>query len=274
MKITSETMTKKFGKRYILENIDWNIDEENWLLFGANGSGKTTLLSILAGYERPTSGRIFMDGYELNGKNREEIRAQIGFVSRSYFGRFFHTEPILDIILSGKTASLQAKASAITLADVRLAKDLLDLFGLGKYLRYGFSDLSKGQQQCVLIARAFMNRPQTLLLDEPCGGLDLLMRQVFLKKVEYLAETFGTQFIYVTHHTEEILPIFQKGLLLKDGRIHSQGMVERVFNSKNLSDFFKRDVEAYWQDGHLSIELPKNIWQENQSVLRNLYQTR
>jgi iron complex transport system ATP-binding protein len=115
----------KLGKQYLLNHIDWNVYEgEHWAIFGTNGSGKTTLLSIIAGFKSPTCGTLSVLGQEYNEENIFELRRQVGWVSSSFFDRYFKNETVLQIVLSGLTGSFNITYE-ISDADVRKAKKLL-----------------------------------------------------------------------------------------------------------------------------------------------------
>ena len=251
----AENLGLKKGSKYILKNIDWDIHAgENWVLFGLNGCGKTTLLAILAGYQSGNEGSNYLFGKMVDYDNYAELRKQVGFVSSSFFDRYLEKETVADIVLAGKFGTLGIVGD-ITDADVRKAKAFLRMLGLEKKMRYPYDCLSKGQQQRVLIARAMMHEPQVLLLDEPCSGLDIIAREVFLHNIQDLAEQNGMAIIYVTHHTEEILPFFHKAALMKDGELVAKGALKDVFSEKILESFFGVKTSVLWTEQHFFINL-------------------
>jgi len=238
-----ENATLRFGNKVVVKNVNWNINEgENWAFLGLNGCGKTSLLSMLAGYMGPVSGNIKLFDAIVTQENRKELRKNISFVSSSFFNKIFRKEQVLDIILSGITEDLFINQDVVRMRDVNKARALLAIYNLQDYLRYSYDQLSRGQQQCVLLARALMKRSRILILDEPCEGLDLLKRDLLLQQIyELTDENIGV--IYVTHHTEELTPIFNKAIFMREGQIHSQGDFETMFEKRNLEDFFKRKVK-------------------------------
>ena len=212
----------KAGNRFILKNIDWEVQKgQHWVVFGMNGSGKTTLLSIAAGYMGYTHGELEVLGQTYNDENILDIRRRIGWVSASFFDKCLSREPVLDIVLAGKTATLGVDDS-ITDADVRRAKALLTELRLKSKINYPFDFLSKGERQNVLIARALMGNPELLILDEPCTGLDVFSREYLLSTIRKLAENTDVTIVFVTHYTEEIMDVFSNCMLLKDGRIYAK----------------------------------------------------
>lgn len=257
--IKAESLSVKEGRNYIVHDVNWQVNSgENWVLFGLNGCGKTTLLSILAGYTNETMGKVSLFGETLTAENVMPLRRRIGWVSSSFFDRYLHYESIQDIVLAGKHGALGFQGT-LSNQDVRQAKALLTQFGLKSKMRYPYDTLSKGQQQRVLIARALMGKPEVLVLDEPCSGLDIYAREYFLHMLQDLAEEQGITVVYVTHHTEEILPFFDKAILMREGKIHSQGELQTVFSDANLTDFFGVTTETLWTQSHFFINLD---WQQ------------
>ncbi len=252
----AEDLSLKSGSKLIVKDLNWEIKTgENWVLYGLNGCGKTTLLSILAGYKSANFGKNYIMGQEVTEDNFLALRQDIGFVSSSFFDQYLSNEIILDIVTAGKYGTLGFQEEEPSDGDVRAAKALLREFGLGKRDRYPFNTLSKGQQQRVLIARALMANPKVLILDEPCSGLDLIAREQFLLRIAQMAEEKGITMVYVTHHTEEILPFFNKAALMRDGVIHSQGDLQDVFCDDNLTDFFDKKARVLWTEQHFFINL-------------------
>ncbi len=255
----AESLGLKKGSKYILKDIDWNIHAgENWVLFGLNGCGKTTLLSILAGYQSGNEGSNYLFGEKVDKTNYTELRKRVGFVSSSFFDKYLEKETVADIVLAGKFGTLGIMGD-ITDADVQKAKAFLRMLGIEKKMRYPYDCLSKGQQQRVLIARAMMGEPKLLLLDEPCSGLDIIAREVFLHNIQDLAEQNGVAIIYVTHQTEEILPFFNKAALMKDGMLVAKGALKEVFSEEVLKPFFGVKTNVLWTEQHFFINLDLQI---------------
>ena len=223
----------RMGKRYLLKDITWQVRAgEHWVVYGMNGSGKTTLLSIAAGFKHYTAGSLRVFGENYQDGNVLALRKKIGFVSSSFFDGLYSRESILDIVLSAKTGGLSVD-SDITLADAIFAQKLLKSLNLGDKLTRQFDMLSKGERQNVLIARALFNRPQLLILDEPCNGLDVYNREYLFNTLEALAPQ--VTLIYVTHYTDEISPLFGKTLLLKNGAVFAQGETQTLFTDETIS---------------------------------------
>ncbi|MBQ3205435.1 MAG: ATP-binding cassette domain-containing protein [Peptococcaceae bacterium] len=240
--IETRKLSCKAGYRYLLKDVDWTVHKgEHWLVFGMNGCGKTTLLSILAGFRAFTGGSLKVFGETYNADNVLGLRKKIGFISSSFFDKVLSRESVLDIVLAGKYGTVGLNALPEN-KDVIHAKALLRELHLKDKINRPFHLLSKGERQNVLIARALMGKPEMLILDEPGTGLDVFAREYMLSTVQDLAENTDMTIIYVTHYTEEILEIFDKCMLMRNGRILQLGETESLFTESNISDFLEYPV--------------------------------
>lgn len=232
------------GVRYLLNNINWQVKKgEQWVVFGRNGCGKTTLLSIIAGYKSYSKGILEVLGENYHADNILDIRKRIGWISSSFFDKCYQHESVMDIVLSGKFATMGVSFD-LTNHDIIRAISLLESVGMKEKIKSSFDVLSKGERQNVLIARAFMNHPEILILDEPGTGLDVMARANLLKTVQRLAMREDTTTIYVTHYPEEILPSFEYCLLMKNGAVYKQGRTMDLLNSDEMSNFFDELVQV------------------------------
>lgn len=257
--IKSENLSYKIGNKMLLKNINMSIlEQENTVLWGLNGSGKTVLTSILSGYRSFSQGSLKLFGQDVSVNNIDQLRKKIGYISNSFFDDYYREESALDVVLSGKFGSLGIEYD-VTKDDVRRAKSILKRLGISAGGRYPYSVLSKGQKQAVLIARAFINEPQLLILDEACDGLDVLMRSMFLNTITYLAKEQKTTILLISHYTEEILPFFSKIILLKKGEVFAQGMIEEMFTSEKISDFLGEKIEIRNQDNEWKFKSYRDI---------------
>lgn len=236
-------------RQCILKEINWRVEPgENWAIVGLNGSGKTTLLNIINGYIWPSKGSVRILDKEFGRVDIWEIRRSIGWVSSSLQERLYPHEVVVNIVLSGKYASIGLYEQPRT-SDIDRANTLLEQIGCAHLAKRRYETLSQGEKQKILIARALMSRPKLLILDEPCTGLDIFSRDQFLKAIEKLCqEKEVPNLLYVTHRIEEIMPVFPKALLLRKGEVHSLGNTTTVLTSKNLTDFFGLPVDVQWRD--------------------------
>jgi iron complex transport system ATP-binding protein len=227
------------GGTVILDDVNWRVRRgEHWAILGANGSGKTSLLSALTGYLMPTAGNLSVLGETYGESDWRELRKKIGLVSSSVRQRMAGDEPALLTVASGKYAMIDFWGR-LTRAEKAEASRRLRQIECGHLAARPWRVLSQGERQRVLIGRALMARPRVLILDEPCAGLDPAAREHFLQFLQRLgAQKNSPTLVLVTHHVEEIMPVFSHLLVLKDGRVLAAGKKADVLNSKNLSAAF------------------------------------
>ena len=230
--------------KYILKDINWHVNRgEHWVILGPNGSGKTTTLNMVNGYIFPSQGHVKVLEFEFGHSSIIELRKRIGWVS-SALSQFIPTNDYpLHIVLSGKFASL-GLWEKVDDDDIARANEILDLLKIRHLAERKYGMLSQGEKQKVLIGRALMNHPDIIIFDEAFNGLDIFARHDMEITINELAEGNIT-FIPVTHNTDEILPVFGKALLLKDGQVHSQGDIDDMIQYDNLSDFYGANVDVF-----------------------------
>src|SRR5277367_5846518 len=223
----------------ILHDLNWRVDPgQHWVILGANGSGKTSLLSALTGYLMPTAGEISLLGQNYGRSDWRELRKKIGLVSSSLRQMMADDEPALEIVASGKYAMIDFWGR-VSRAEKSQALKLLRQVECEYLTERSWGVLSQGERQRVLIGRALMARPKLLILDEPCAGLDPAAREHFLQFIQRLgARKNAPTLVLVTHHVEEIMPVFSRALILKNGKVLAVGGKLAVLNSKNLSSAF------------------------------------
>ena len=244
------------GNHALLSNIDWSVKKgEHWVVFGLNGSGKTTLLSIIAGFRGYTSGSVNVFGSPYTEENILEKRKRVGWISSSFFDTYYQREAVLNIVLSGISGKLGMNRWDVTNDDIKRAKSLLIELGLKDKMHRTFDLLSKGERQNVLIARALISDPELLILDEPGTGLDVFAREYMLATVRALAANKERTIIYVTHYTEEILDIFDKCLLLRNGKIYATGPSEELFTDVAMSTFLNYPARVVQAADHFYVDV-------------------
>ncbi len=244
------------GKNYLLNHVDWKVKKgEHWLVFGLNGCGKTTLLSVIAGFRAVSDGIVKLFGQPYTKENILNVRKKIGWVSSSFFDKYYTKESSLNIVLSGLFGTLGIDY-AIQDEDVVRAKQLLQKLHVGDKIHTPFSLMSKGERQNVLLARALISQPELLVLDEPGTGLDVYAREQMLELVRTVAEKTDVTIVYVTHYPEEIqTDIFKKCLTLKKGRVFAQGDLVDVMNNQTISALLEIPVHVIQRNNVLGIEM-------------------
>lgn len=234
--------------REILKNINWEIKkDENWALLGLNGSGKSTLLSMIPAYTFATSGEVSVFEKKFGTCVWAEVKEKVGFVSSSLntFSDSLNNQTLNNIVLSGKYNSIGIYQE-ITQKDREKANNIIKDFKLSHLKLNKYITLSQGEQRKTLLARAFMNEPSLLILDEPCSGLDIRAREIFLKTLE--ENKSDIPFIYVTHQIEEIIPSITHVAILDNGEIVSQGNKFEVLTEENLSKLYGIDLKIEWSN--------------------------
>lgn len=246
-----KNITFKRDGRKILKDINWKVCEsENWALLGLNGSGKSTILSMIPAYTFATSGELSVFGKTFGSCVWNDVKAKVGFVSSTLnnFSDRLNTQTLSDVVLSGKYNSIGIYQE-ITQQDREEANKIIDDFKLTQLKTNKFSTLSQGEQRKTLLARAFMNKPELLILDEPCSGLDIRAREIFLKSLEENFKNKNMPFIYVTHQIEEIISSVTHVAILDKGEIVAQGNKFEVLTKENLSKLFDIDLKIEWSNG-------------------------
>ena len=234
----------------ILHDVNWQVQRgEHWVMLGANGSGKTSLLSALTGYLMPTAGDISLLGSIYGESDWRELRKKIGLVSSSIRQMMADDEPALETVASGKHAMIDFWGR-VTRSEKSQARKLLKQVECAYLAERPWGVLSQGERQRVLIARALMAKPRMLILDEPCAGLDPAARENFLQFIQRLGgQKKSPALIFVTHHVEEIVPVFSHALILKDGGVLASGKKAAVLVENNLSTAFAARTRVQWQSG-------------------------
>lgn len=240
----------------ILRDVAWRVERgEHWVILGSNGCGKTSLLKALTGYLTPSAGEIELLGERYGESDWRDLRLHIGLVTSALQASVPPDEPALETVVSGKYAQLDLWVK-LTPADRRAALKLLRFTGAGQLAGRLWGQLSQGERQRVLIARALMAKPRLLILDEPCAGLDPVARTGFLAFVNSIARApRGPALVLVTHHVEEITSGFTHALILKAGEVVAAGPVNTTLTSRTLSHAFGATVRLIRKrDGfHLAV---------------------
>ncbi len=243
----------------ILEDIHWRIQPgEHWVLLGCNGSGKTSLLSALTGYLMPTAGQIRFLNQQYGACDWRELRLKIGIVSSSVRQMMNETEPALDSVVSGRYSIIDYWGKPKR-SDALKARGLLEQVDAAHLAQRPWAVLSQGERQRILIARALMADPRFLILDEPCAGLDPVAREHFLGFLDRLAaRPNAPTLVLVTHHVEEITPVFSHALLLRAGRIEASGPLRLSLTSGTLSRMFGGPVRLSRSQGRFRLQIPNS----------------
>ncbi len=250
--ITMRDVSLRREENQILDHVSLNIRKgENWVILGRNGSGKTTILEMLTGYLFPSSGRIEVLGNVYGECDVREVRKEIGYISPSLLEKLNLSDPVWEVVATGAYAFLRFYQEIPE--DVKdKALKLLEEMNLGKLSYHPLGTLSQGERKKVMLARSLMSEPKLLIMDEPCAGLDLYEREKMLAEVERLGERDITV-VYVTHHVEEIMPLFSHVALIRDGKIAGSGPKQEVLNDEMIKQTYDIPARIEW-DGGLALD--------------------
>ena len=215
-------ITKSFDGDIVLDDLNLSVKENTFVtLLGPSGCGKTTTLRIIGGFEKADSGKVIFDGQDIG--NIPPNKRQLNTVFQKY-ALFPHMNIAENIAFGLK---IKNKPKAYIDDKIKYALKLVNLSGFEKR---SVDSLSGGQQQRIAIARAIVNEPKVLLLDEPLGALDLKLRQDMQYELIRLKNELGITFIYVTHDQEEALTMSDTIVVMNQGYIQQMGSPEQIFN--------------------------------------------
>lgn len=236
---------------------------EHAALLGANGSGKSTLLRIISGYQHASHGAVRVFGQQIGKVDLHALRRRIGVVDPGNPYPFDPRMTVLDVVLTGFFGNRTLDFDRPTAAQTEQGCAALQEVGLVGRDRQLFHTLSTGESRRVLLARALVQNPRLLILDEPTAGLDLLGRETMLASIDRLVERRPwLTTILVTHHIEEISPRTTLALLLSSGRIVASGAPETVLTSENVSRAFGCQVAVQPREGRWYWHVQPQLWEQ------------
>nr|WP_315528790.1 ABC transporter ATP-binding protein [uncultured Achromobacter sp.] len=213
--LTIEGVSMRFGAYQALDHIDLDIQQGEFVaLLGPSGCGKTTLLRSIAGFLKPESGRILIDGQDISRLAAHHRPLNTVFQNYALFPHM----TVLENVAYGPRRQGASKAEA-----AERARAALDMVGLADFGPRYPREMSGGQQQRVALARAIVNQPKLLLLDEPLSALDLKLRKRMQLELKHLQAKLGIAFIFVTHDQEEAMTMADRVVVMHAGRIEQVG---------------------------------------------------
>ncbi|MFM8191271.1 MAG: ABC transporter ATP-binding protein [Candidatus Nanopelagicus sp.] len=239
------------GDRVILGPLDWQVLEgQRWVILGPNGAGKTTLLQVCSSLIHPSSGQIRILGQTLGKVDVFELRTQIGLTSSKLVEQLPDDELVMDVVLTAAYAMFGRWQEKYDLWDESRAMALLTALGVRELGNRVFGSLSDGEKKRVQIARSLMADPELLLLDEPASSLDLGGREDLLQRIEnFASDPLAPATVIVTHHIEEIPVGTTHALLLKEGKVLAQGVIDEVITNENLTNAYGLPIAVQSQNG-------------------------
>ncbi|OLF38612.1 putrescine/spermidine ABC transporter ATP-binding protein [Psychrobacter sp. C 20.9] len=272
---------KTYDQTEVLKDINLDIKHGEFLtLLGPSGCGKTTLLRLIAGFEQPNAGTIYLDGVQMAGLSADKRPVNTVFQQYALFPHMSVAQNVAYGLKIKKVpkAEIQARVS-----------EMLAMVQLEHLANRKPQDLSGGQQQRVAIARAVINRPKLLLLDEPLSALDHKLRLQMQSELKRLQRELGITFVFVTHDQEEALSMSDRIAVMKDGMFQQIGTPIEIYETPaNLftakfigeTNLFRAEVKGVYPDlpdrdgnvtnGRIEVEVCEAQAQEGPTTLRNL----
>ncbi|MCE3201318.1 ABC transporter ATP-binding protein [Paenibacillus sonchi] len=252
--ISLQHLTLRREQSLILDDVSLEMKQgENWVILGRNGSGKTTLLEMMTGYLFPSKGSVEVLGYKYGQCDLREVRKEIGYIGPSLMEKLSLTDPVWEVVATGAYAFLrfyQDIPRAVHDQAIRLLEDM----NLGELAYHPFGTLSQGERKKAMLARCLMAEPKLLILDEPCAGLDLYEREKMLAEIDKLKQR-DVSVVYVTHHVEEIVPLFTHVALIRDGKLAGSGPKEEVLTKEMILATYDIPADIEWDSGRPWIKI-------------------
>lgn len=243
-----------YGKKTVLENLSLEVTEGSiCALLGPNGSGKTTLLRNIGGLLKPQRGKILLSGNNIHDMSRKQIALNMAFVPQSANIPFNYTG--LDMVVMGKTPHISVWSSPGPKAREE-ARVVMHNMGITYLLDQYYMQMSAGEKQLILLARAVMQEAPLLLLDEPTSHLDLRNQLVIMEMVTDIARLKETTVLITLHDPNLALRYCDHSALLSGGRLLAQGPTERVLTGENLSEVYGVEVKCEITEGGRKVVVP------------------
>ena len=239
--IELRNITKEYDGVAVLDNLNLDIKKNEFLtLLGPSGCGKTTILRIIAGFRYADSGEVVFEGENINDMPPNERHVNTVFQK---YALFPHMNVYENIAFGLKIKKMDKKT-----IDAKV-KEMLKLVSLEGFEKKSVEMLSGGQQQRIAIARALVNEPKVLLLDEPLAALDLKLRQEMQRELKKIQQQLGITFVFVTHDQEEALTMSDTIVVMNKGKIQQMGTPEDIYNEPKNSFVAKFIGESNIIDG-------------------------
>ena len=225
-----------YGAHAVLEHVSARFESGQTLcLLGPNGVGKTTLFKTLLGFLKPLAGTLTCDGEDMAGWSRRRFGTMFGYIPQTHVAAFDFT--VFEMVLMGRTPSLQGVSNRVTHTDREIAESAIDELGIGHLRDRDCSQLSGGELQMVLIARAIAQQPAFLVMDEPTSALDLGNQVRVLERVKSLSER-GFGVIMTTHDPNQAFMLDGEVLCIAPGERYVRGMSRDVLTCDALEGLY------------------------------------
>ena len=265
-----ENISKSFGTNKVLENINLNISKSEFFgLLGSSGSGKTTLLRILGGFEKPDTGRIFLEGVDIT--NLEPFDRPLNYMFQSY-ALFPHLNVFKNLAFGIREKFTKDEIKA-------KVKDISELLSIDNLLNRRIKQLSGGEQQRVALGRCLIKKPKLLLLDEPLAALDKKLRSKTQLELTSLQKKLKITFVFVTHDQEEAMSLSDRMAIMRNGKILEYSSPEEVYENPktfytanfigiaNTIEIYKKDKNYFSNELNIYLELNQELNNQSTNIL-------
>lgn len=240
MMLEVSNLSFKYEKTLIFKDVSFKVNAgEIFCLLGPNGTGKTTLFKAILGLHKAEQGKILLEGQNIKDWTRSKIAQYIGYVPQNHIPPFPFR--VIDVILMGRTAYLKPYESP-TKKDIEIALEAMEILNILYLKDKIYTEISGGERQLVLIARALTQKPQILVMDEPTANLDFGNQIKVLQHIKDLTDK-GLAIIMSTHYPDHALQYASKAALMKNSGINSIGNPQEIVTEESLTEIYGVDVK-------------------------------
>lgn len=257
MSIKVSNLCFSYGNRLILDDISF-IAEDNQLLsiLGPNGVGKSTMFRCILGLLSAYKGKVLFNGTDIRGFDSKKMAKLIAYIPQSHYPSFNFS--VFDMVLMGTSIQFSAISSPGK-KQVELASAALERLGIKHLKNRGYTQISGGERQLVLIARALVQEAKVLILDEPVANLDFGNQVRVMSEIKSLAKE-GYTIIQSTHNPEQTFQFSDAVLALKDGKVLANGIPAEIFTESLIQTLYGVDVEMQTlYGGKVKVCIPKCV---------------
>lgn len=237
--LSAENLSFAWGRKKVIDSVSFAIEPGTVTsILGPNGSGKTTLLRLLLGFLKPLSGKVHLGDSDLSTISLSERAKKMAYVPQRHTAVFAYR--VLDVVALGRVpyANIFCRIGE---NDYRLAAETLEQLGISHLSERPYTEISGGEQQLVLIARALVQQADILIMDEPVSGLDYGNQLMLLRQLRRLSQA-GITCIKTTHYPEHALWTSDHAIFIKQGQIVASGASSQIINSKTLKELYNADI--------------------------------